>query len=253
MPVVDLNSDMGERSGRQAAGDDAPMLDIVTSANVACGFHAGDPEGILATLEAAREKGIAIGAHPGYRDPAGFGRRTLDVPPRELYGDVLYQLSAVSGLARSIGAEVRYVKPHGALYNTIAHDEKQAPAVVDAIGAFDPSLVVMGLAGSPFVEKARAAGLRTVQEAFADRAYTPSGELVPRSVPGSVIHDTGLVAERMVRLVEAGELEAIDGTVIRLEAHSICVHSDSPGAVAIARAVREGLVAAGIELRPFVV
>lgn len=249
--TIDLNSDMGESFGRWTLGDDEAMLDIVTSANVACGFHAGDPEGILATLTAAQAKGVVVGAHPAYRDLAGFGRRNLDASPKELYGDVLYQLGAISGLARSIGAQVRYVKPHGALYNTIAYDEKHAPAVIDAIGDFDDSLVVMGLAGSPFVAKAKAAGLTTVQEAFADRAYTPGGELVSRREPGSVLHDTSLVAERMVRLVQAGEIEAIDGTVVPVEADSICVHSDSPGAVEIARAVRDALVAAGVELRSF--
>lgn len=251
MATIDLNSDMGEGFGRWTLGDDAAMLDIVTSANVACGFHAGDPAGILDTLTAARDRGVVIGAHPAYRDLAGFGRRRLDASPRELYGDVIYQLGAIAGLARSIGARVRYVKPHGALYNTIAYDDAHAPAVIDAIGNFDDGLIVMGLAGSPFVEKARAAGLRTVQEAFADRAYTPRGELVSRRESGAVLHDASLVAERMIRLVTEGEIEAIDGTVVPVAADSICVHGDSPGAVEMARAVRDALVGAGIELRSF--
>lgn len=252
MPAIDLNSDMGEGFGRWALGDDAAMLDIVTSANVACGFHAGDPDGILSTLAVAQQKGVVIGAHPGYRDLAGFGRRDLGASAREIYGDVLYQLGAIGGLARSIGADVRYVKPHGALYNTIAFDETQAPAVIDAIVAFDPSLAVVGLAGSPFLDKARSAGLTAVREAFADRAYAPDGSLVPRGQPGAVIHDAALVAERMVRLARDREIEAVDGSVIRMEADSICVHGDSPGAVAIARAVRDALVASDVDVRPFV-
>ncbi|MFC7406633.1 LamB/YcsF family protein [Georgenia alba] len=251
MPTIDLNSDMGESFGRWELGDDETMLGVVTSANVACGFHAGDPEGILATAGAAHRNGVVIGAHPAYRDLAGFGRRYVDATPAELRGDVIYQIGALQGLARSVGATVRYVKPHGALYNTIAHDEKHAPAVISAIQDVDPSLAVLGLAGSPFVDKAREAGLTVYAEAFADRAYTPGGELVSRREPGAVLHDPQVVADRMVRLVETGTLEAIDGSAVRIEADSICVHSDSPGAVTIAQAVRAALESAGVEVRAF--
>jgi len=250
--TIDLNADLGEGFGRWALGDDSAMLDVVTSANVACGFHAGDPEGLLATLEAAHARGVVVGAHPSYRDLAGFGRRYVDASPRELYGDVLYQLGALSGLARAVGAAVRYVKPHGALYNTIAAGHPHADAVIDAIGAFDDALPVVALAGSPFAERARAAGLRVVAEAFADRAYAADGSLVPRREPGAVIHDPRIAADRMVRLAESGEIEAIDGTAVPVRADSICVHGDSAGAVGMARAVRDALRAAGVELRPFV-
>ncbi|WP_261165488.1 LamB/YcsF family protein [Microbacterium sp. Marseille-Q6965] len=252
MTAIDLNADLGEGFGRWSLGDDAAMLDVVTSANIACGFHAGDPGGILATVEGAHRRGVSIGAHPAYRDLAGFGRRYVDATPRELYADVLYQLGALAGLARAVGAEVRYVKPHGALYNTIAAGHPHAGAVIDAIGAFDPSLPVVALAGSPFAERARTAGLRVVPEAFADRAYTRDGSLLPRREPGAVIHDAARVADRMVRLVEAGEIEAIDGTIVPVTAESICVHGDSPGAVAMAGAVREALQSAGVAMRPFV-
>jgi UPF0271 protein len=249
---IDLNSDMGESFGRWELGDDQAMLDTVSSANVACGFHAGDPETMLRTVAGAQERGVAIGAHVAYRDLAGFGRRYVDASPAELVGDVLYQLGALAGVARAAGATVRYVKPHGALYNTIAHDERHARAVLDAVVRFDPGLVVVGLAGSPFLGWARAAGLTSVAEAFADRAYTPDGALVSRREPGAVLHDAAQVTERMVQLARTGTLEAVDGTRITVEAESICVHGDSPGAVAIARAVRGGLEAAGVTVRPFV-
>lgn len=251
MATIDLNCDMGEGFGRWRLGDDDAMLEVVTSANVACGFHAGDPVGILETLAGAARRGVAVGAHPSYRDLAGFGRRYVDASPRELYGDVVYQLGALAGLARAAGTRVSYVKPHGALYNTIAGDVRHAPAVIDAIAAVDVRLPVMALAGSPFVQRARDAGLRVVQEAFADRAYTAAGTLVSRREPGAVLRDEAVVVERMVRLAETGELEAIDGTVLSLEVDSICVHGDTPGAVGMARAVRAALERAGVTVRPF--
>jgi UPF0271 protein len=243
---------MGEGFGRWELGDDQAMLATVSSANVACGFHAGDPETMLRTVAGAHERGVAVGAHVSYRDLAGFGRRYVDASPAELAGDVLYQLGALAGVARAVGATVRYVKPHGALYNTIARDERHGRAVLDAVVRYDPGLVVVGLAGSPFLGWAREAGLTAVAEAFADRGYTPDGALVSRREPGAVLHDVEQVTERMVDLARTGTLEAIDGTRIAVEAESICVHSDSPGAVAIARAVRSGLEAAGVAVRPFV-
>ena len=251
MTVIDLNSDLGESLGAWKMGDDAAMLDIVTSANVACGFHAGDAAGILATLRAAAARGVAVGAHVGYRDLAGFGRRNMDVASADLVADVIYQIGALQGLARAAGTTVRYVKPHGALYNTIAHDERQARDVIAAIRAADPSLVLVALAGSALVGWARAEGLTVVAEAFADRAYTAQGTLVSRREPGAVLHDAQAVARRMVRLVREGVVEAIDGRVTRVEADSICVHGDSPGAVQMARAVREALTREGVTLRAF--
>lgn len=212
---------------------------------------AGDPVAVLETLAGAAGRGVAVGAHPSYRDLAGFGRRYVDASPRELYGDVVYQLGALAALARAAGTRVSYVKPHGALYNKIAGDDRHAPAVIDAIAAVDVSLPVMALAGSPFVQRARDAGLRVVQEAFADRAYTAAGTLVSRREPGAVLRDEAVIAERMVRLAETGELEAIDGAVLSLEVDSICVHGDTPGAVGMARAVRAALERAGVTVRPF--
>jgi UPF0271 protein len=249
---MDLNSDLGESFGAWRMGDDAAMLDIVTSANVACGFHAGDPAGILDTLRAAAARGVVVGAHVGYPDLAGFGRRNMDPASRELVADVIYQIGALQGLAAAAGTRVRYVKPHGALYNTIAHDERQAADVITALLGIDPDLVLMGLAGSAILEWARERGLRVVAEAFADRAYTPQGVLVSRREPGAVLHDPDQVADRMLDWTRTGELTAIDGSRVRLRADSICVHGDSPGAVDMARAVRARLDAAGVTLRPFV-
>jgi UPF0271 protein len=249
---MDLNSDLGEGYGAWRMGDDASMLAIVTSANVACGFHAGDPAGILDTLREAAARGVVVGAHVSYPDLVGFGRRRMDPSSRELVADVIYQIGALQGLAAAAGTRVRYVKPHGALYNTIAHDQRQAADVITAILAVDPGLVLLGLAGSPLLRQAQERGLKTAAEAFADRAYTDEGALVSRREPGSVLHDPEQVAERMLRLVETGEIETVTGRRVRLQADSICVHGDSPGAVAMARRVRERLAQAGIVLRPFV-
>ncbi|GAB1383336.1 hypothetical protein MASR1M50_16560 [Burkholderiales bacterium] len=186
---MDINSDLGESYGAWRMGDDAAMLDIVTSANVACGFHAGDPAGILDTLKAAAERGVAVGAHVAYPDLVGFGRRHMDPTSRELVADVVYQIGALQGLARAAGTQVRYVKPHGALYNTIAHDARQGDDVITALLDIDPDLTLLALAGSPLIERARARGLTVVAEAFADRAYNDDGTLVSRRLPGAVLHD----------------------------------------------------------------
>ncbi len=251
MMNIDINSDLGESFGAWTMGDDSAMLDIVSSANVACGFHAGDPAGILKTLRAATERGVAIGAHVGYRDLAGFGRRNMDPTSEELIGDVIYQIGALQGLAKAAGTRVTYVKPHGALYNTIAVDARQGKDVIDAILGIDPSLALMALAGSPLVAQARAAGLTVVAEAFADRAYTPEGNLVSRRETGSVLHDPDLIAARMVRMVREGVVEAIDGTLTKVDAQSICVHGDSPGAVAMAKRLREVFEQSGLAIRSF--
>ena len=251
MTAIDLNSDLGESYGAWRMGEDETMLGIVSSANVACGFHAGDPAGIWKTVKAAAGKGVLIGAHVSYPDRVGFGRRDLDVTSGELIADVIYQIGALKGMAASAGVAVGYVKPHGALYNRIAHDPIQGQAVIDAIKAIDPSLVLMGLANAPILKLAQASGLKTVAEAFADRAYTPDGQLVSRREQGAVLHDPQLIARRMLQLARQGTLEAIDGSTITIEAQSICVHGDSPGAVAIAQEIRQAFEADGISVRSF--
>lgn len=251
MVSIDLNSDLGENTPARIVGDDATMLQILTSANVSCGFHAGDPEGIKNTLTAAVYNGVTIGAHPGYRDFENFGRLPVDVDSSTLQAHVEYQLGAIAGLCKAAGGEVVYVKPHGALYNTIAFDERQARDVVNAVKAIDPGLVLLGLAGSVVLDIAGAAGLETAAEAFADRAYTSKGMLVSRAQPGAVLHDAEAVAERMVRLAHEGVVRSIDGIDVPVRADSICVHGDSAGAVAMAKETSAALRRAGIELRPF--
>ena len=252
MTAVDLNADLGESFGRWQLGDDTAMLDVVTSANVACGFHAGDPRGLLQVCRGAAAAGVSVGAQVGYRDLAGFGRRFIDIDPQDLLADVIYQVGALDALARAAGTRVSYVKPHGALYNAVVHHERQARAVVEAVVALDPALPLVGLPGSAVLRLAERAGVPTVSEAFADRAYRADGTLVPRSEPGAVLHDPDAVAARAVRLVVEGTVLAADGTPLRLAAESLCVHGDSPGAVSMATAVRAGLEGAGVQLRPFV-
>jgi UPF0271 protein len=251
MVSIDLNSDLGEGFGPWPMGDDAAMLQIVTSANIACGFHAGDPAGILKVLKVAGERGVVVGAHVGYRDLVGFGRRNMDPSNEELVGDTIYQIGALQGLAKAAGTTVRYVKPHGALYNTIASDTRQAADVIAGIQAVDPSLILMALAGAPIVVQARAAGLTVVCEAFADRAYNADGSLVSRRLPGSVIHDPAEVAARMLRMVKEKRMTAIDGTDIALDAQSICIHGDTATAVAIASTLRDTLADRGVTLKSF--
>ena len=249
---MDLNSDLGESLGAWRMGDDAAMLDIVSSANVACGFHGGDPAGILHTLRAARARGVTVGAHVSYPDLIGFGRRNMDVASPDLVAGIIYQIGALQGLAHVAGTEVRYVKPHGALYNTIAHDRRQAEDVLAAIRAIDPALVLVALAGSPLIDWARDAGLTVVAEAFADRGYTPEGALVSRREPGAVLHDVDQIAARMLTLVRDGVVRAVDGSDVRIAADSICVHGDSPGAVAIARHLRQRFEQEGVHISSFV-
>ena len=249
--TVDLNADLGEGFGVWSLGDDDAMLDIVTSANVACGFHAGDPAGLLRVCRAAAARGVRIGAQVGYRDLAGFGRRFIDVDPPDLTADVIYQIGALSALAVAAGAAVSYVKPHGALYNTIVDHEHQARAVAEAVRAVDPALPVLGLSGSAFFTAAEELGLRTVSEAFADRAYRPDGRLVSRREPGAVLSDADEIADRVLTMVTRGRVTAVDGTSIPVDAESVCVHGDSPGAVRIAMAVRARLAGHGVALAPF--
>ncbi len=251
MAVIDLNSDLGENVADRVVSDDAAMLEIVTSANVSCGFHAGSPEGIRETLAAAVRGGVVIGAHPGYRDYDNFGRTNVDIDSATLQAHVEYQLGALIALASAVGGRVAYVKPHGALYNTIARDERQSADVVAAIKAIDPNLALLGLAGGVVLDVASRAGLQVAAEAFADRAYQPDGQLVSRTQEGAVLHDPAAVAERMVRLADEGVIRAIDGTDVHVDAQSICVHGDSLGSIAMAAETKRMLHDAGITIAPF--
>ncbi len=248
---IDLNSDLGEGFGRWSLGDDDALLDVVTSANVACGFHAGDASIMRRVCERAVASGVAIGAQVGYRDLPGFGRRFIDIEPEVLTQDVIYQIGALEAFARTAGSRVRYVKPHGALYNAIVHHEEQAAAVVQAVLDYDPTLPVLGLPGSAWLRRAEDAGLRVVHEAFADRAYTPHGTLVSRRLPGSVLHDPEEIARRCVAMASGEPVADVEGGALRLAAASICVHGDTAGAVDIARGVRRALSDAGVSLAPF--
>ncbi|MDH6237763.1 5-oxoprolinase subunit PxpA [Cryobacterium sp. CG_9.6] len=252
MPSIDLNSDVGESFGIYSFGDDAAIIASVSSINVACGFHAGDPSTIRATCTSAAAAGVTVGAHPGYRDLAGFGRRFIDMNPTELSNDVVYQIGAVQALARVSGTAVRYVKPHGALYNSIVHHPAQARAVVEAVLAVDATLPIMVLPHSEIERAARAAGLRTVAEGFADRAYNPDGTLVSRALPGAVLHSVAAVTEQVLRLAGDHQVLAIDGKLIDVEVESICLHGDTPDSVVLAAAVRAALVGSGITIDSFI-
>ena len=251
MAGIDLNADLGEGFGVWQLGDDDAMLGIVTSANVACGFHAGDPAGLLRVCRSAAERGVRIGAQVSYRDLAGFGRRFIDIAAEDLVADVVYQIGALQAIAAASGTTVSYVKPHGALYNTIVTDREQAAAVAEAVHLVDATLPVLGMAGSALFEEANRRGLRTVAEAFADRAYRPDGRLVSRREPGAVLQDPAAIAERVATMVTSGQVTAIDGSRVKVSVESVCVHGDSPGAVQIATAVRDRLKAAGADVRAF--
>lgn len=251
MSVVDLNSDLGEGFGQWTLGDDEALLGIVTSANVACGFHASDASIMRRVCEQAVAAGVAIGAQVGYRDLSGFGRRFIDMEPDVLTQEVIYQIGALDAFARVAGSRVRYVKPHGALYNAIVHHTEQARAVVQAVLDYDPALPVMGLPGSVWLRLAEDAGLRVVREAFADRAYTPEGTLVSRRQPGAVLHDADEIARRCVAMATGEPITDAEGKPLTLQPDSICVHGDTAGAVEIARRVREALTDAGIAVEPF--
>ena len=251
MVSIDLNADLGEGFGVWRLGDDDAMLGVVTSANVACGFHAGDPGGLLRVCRSAAERGVRIGAQVSYRDLAGFGRRFIDVAAPDLVADVVYQIGALQAIAHASGSTVSYVKPHGALYNTVVTNREQAAAVAEAVHRVDASLPVLGMTGSAFFDEAARLGLRTVAEAFADRAYRPDGRLVSRREPGAVLHDPAMIADRVATMVTSGKVTAVDGAEIAVTVESICVHGDSPGAVQIATAVRDRLAAAGADIRAF--
>jgi len=246
---IDLNADLGEGFGRWRLGDDEALLTIVTSANVACGFHAGDPSTMHRICRAAVAGGVAIGAQVGYRDLAGFGRRRIDYDLDELRDDVIYQIGALEGFCRVAGGRVDYVKPHGALYNTAAVDEGQASAVVEAVIAYDRGLPVLCQPGSVLARVADAAGLTVVGEGFADRGYRPDGTLAPRSAPGAVIHEPEAVVARAVRMAVDATVETADGATIPCRVDSICVHGDTPGAVDLATRVRDALRLTGMSVK----
>ncbi len=252
---IDLNCDLGEGLDDWVPGVPGPesvLLDAVTSANVACGFHAGDDRVMAAVCRAAAERGVAVGAQVSYRDREHFGRRFLDVPPDVLRADVVEQVAALRRAAAVAGATVAYVKPHGALYNAVVRHEQQATAVVDAVVEVGGGLPVVGLPGAVVLDVARDRGLRAVTEAFADRGYRVDGTLVPRTEPGALVVDVDAVIARVLDMVVRGHVVAVDGSVVRLEAESVCVHSDTPGATVLAAAVREALDGAGVVVEPFV-
>jgi UPF0271 protein len=245
---IDLNSDLGESFGPWPMGQDAALMDSISSANVACGFHAGDPGAMRATIALAREKGVAIGAHPGFQDLVGFGRREMKATPAEVEDLVLYQVSALAGMASAQGVRLQHVKAHGALYNMACRDRALADAIAKAVAAFDRSLILFGLPNSELLRAGAAAGLSIAAEVFADRAYDPDGSLTSRTKPGSVIHDTSKVVERAIKMVRDKQVIAVDGSTISLKADTICLHGDTPGAADHAKAVRRGLEAAGISV-----
>ena len=250
MYKVDLNSDLGESFGNYKLGCDEEVTKFVSSVNVACGFHAGDPLVMAKTLELARINGAAVGAHPGYPDLQGFGRRKMDCTPAELKAYTLYQLGALDAFCRASGLKMQHVKPHGMMYNTIAVDEVRAMAVAEAIAEFDSGLIFLALAGSRMITAAEKCGLRTASEVFADRAYMPDGTLTPRSMEGSVIRDRDEAIARTVRMIKEGVGTAINGEDIPIRAESVCVHGDNPKAVEFVRTIRERLEAEGIEIAP---
>ncbi len=251
MTSIDLNADLGEGFGRYRLDSDPEMLGLVSSANVACGFHAGDPVVMRETVGLAVARGVTIGAHPSYPDLLGFGRRDLAATPAEVEAYVIYQIGALAAFCVGQGATLRYVKPHGALYNRAARDAEVARAVARGIRAFDPSLVLLGLDGTVMLDEAATLGLEVAREAFVDRAYQADGHLLPRSQPGSVLDDIPTVVERAVRMVKEHYVVAVDGTRRIVRPDSLCVHGDGPHAVGIIRALRERLEAEGVDVAPF--
>jgi UPF0271 protein len=248
--AIDLNADLGEGFGRWSLGDDAALLDVVTSANVACGFHAGDPTTLRRTCAAAVERGVRIGAHVGYRDLAGFGRRRMDVPADALGDDVTYQLGALAACAARAGGTISYVKPHGALYHRCVEDPATARAVLESVRIFSPGLPVMGPPGTTLLAVAAELGLEPVAEGFADRAYTAQGGLVAREEPGAVLAH-GAALEQACAIASGAPITAADGSSLTVPVRTLCVHGDTPGAVTLARAIRQALEASGVAVAPF--
>jgi UPF0271 protein len=249
--VIDLNADLGEGFGRSRLSEDAKLLDLVSSANIACGFHAGDATTMRDTVRAAKERGVSIGAHPSYPDIPGFGRRELGLPAREITRHVEYQIQSLADLCAAAGARLTYVKPHGALYNRAVWDEKAADAIAQATLKVNPALSLLGLPASEMSRAADRASITFVNEAFVDRAYRNDGTLVPRSQPNAVIHDVESAVERAITLVRMHSISAEDGTVVRIYAQSLCVHGDNPDSSAMLRSLRAKLLAAGATIAPF--
>lgn len=246
---VDLNADIGESFGAWKKGMDAEVLDFVTSANIACGWHAGDPVTMENTLRIAKNKGVAVGAHPGYPDLLGFGRRNLNASPAEVKSYVTYQIGAFYAFAKAAGLEIQHVKPHGAMYNMAAKDIRLASAIASAVKEFDSSLILMGLSGSRLIEAAEEIGLKTANEVFADRAYEEDGTLVARTKEGAMITDEELAIKRVAGMVKNGTVEAITGKMIALKCDSVCVHGDNPKAVAFVKKIADTFRADGIEVK----
>ncbi len=249
---IDLNSDLGEGFGPLPMGDDEAMLGIVTSANIACGGHAGDTETMYRTLTTAARNGVAVGAHPGYDDRQGFGRRIIPMSHDEIGRMVASQIGALQALAAMVDVTVRYVKPHGALGNLAARDSNVSHAIVDAVSCISDDLAILAISGTQLEVVARAEGVSVFSEIFADRGYQPNGQLVPRGEPGAMIHDAVEATDRLLDFIETGLMPVVGGQSIPLEAHSICVHGDSAGAVAMAQKIRSGLLSADVQLRGFV-
>ena len=248
MKKLDLNCDMGEGLGAWKMGDDAALLDHVTSANIACGFHAGDPGTIHRVVKMAIEKGVAVGAHPSLPDLQGFGRRRMSVSAEEVYDMVLYQIGALAGFAQACGGRLAHVKPHGALYNMAAKEGLLAQAIARAVKDFDPRLVLFGLAGSELVRAGEQAGLKTASEVFSDRTYQSDGSLTPRSQPDAMIHDVDTSIAQVKRMIEEGKVKSVDGTDVVVRADTLCIHGDEPNAVEFARRIRAALDADGIRV-----
>jgi UPF0271 protein len=250
--TIDLNVDAGESYGAWSMGDDVALFAEVSSANLACGFHAGDPGTIRVSLAAAIAAGVAIGAHPGLPDLVGFGRRPLVMTPQQTGDDTLYQVGAMYGFVRAAGVELHHVKPHGALNTAVAESsDEHAEAIVEAVHSFDKELPVVAIAGSRLQRAAERLGHPVVAEAFPDRAYAPDGSLARRGTPGAIIHDADVAAARAVRMVVDGTVEAVDGSVVQLAAGTLCIHGDNPGSVATARAIRAALEREGVSISAF--
>lgn len=246
---IDLNSDMGESFGVYTLGQDGPLLDVVSSANIACGFHAGDPAVMRKTVQLAVERGVAVGAHPGLPDRQGFGRRNMAITPEEAYDMVVYQVGALYGFVRAAGGRMEHVKPHGALYNMAAKDPTLALAIAQAVYAVDPSLVLFGLSGGELVKAGRRVGLQTASEVFADRTYQGDGTLTPRRQPDALIRDADQAVAQVIRMVKEGKVRSQQGTDVEIRADTVCIHGDGPNAVEFARRIRQALAAAGIAVK----
>ncbi|MEC0303210.1 LamB/YcsF family protein [Terribacillus saccharophilus] len=251
MKTIDLNSDLGESFGAYTIGNDQEVLKYISSANIACGFHAGDHNVMLETVKTAAELGVGIGAHPGFPDLAGFGRREMKLSPKEIYNLVVYQVGAIQGAAKACGTYVQHVKPHGALYNMASKDSAIAEAIATAVYAVDPKLVLFGLAGSELVRAGEKVGLSVAQEVFSDRTYQADGTLTPRSQANAMIHDVTVAVDRVIRMIQEGKVTAVDGTDINIQADTICVHGDEPEALQFVQQLRERLQAEQITIQNF--